>query len=469
MATPQERKFAFSYVERGKQFVAAKQYPEALEALREAARRDPAMVEAWILLASVHYTLGEDIECLGATEEALRHQANSGAAWNLRGLTLARLNRNEEALDALARAMRIDGWFITAAQNAFNTLLSLDRYDEALRVADVVLAEQQENGHFWAMRSAALRYLHQYPRAHHAASEAVRLAPTNPYAWLQLGLILRRLRGHDEALEAFKASERELERHEVSPDSLRLRTLILREQWRFSEALVAGQQAKALEPENALNWNQVGITLLNLGFPVEAYAHFVHAAALVANEPSYPSNAGLALANLRKHRQALVWMERALVLRPDCLAAAINRTDSLIALEQYKDAQAQLEAATEAIVGHSGHWAAKGSFYTQLGEYDEALVAIGRAIDLSDDDDSTAVAYERMSELLIVLEDHTKALEFAEHGLELRPYDFRLQELKAKALRGLGRENEADEIERAVQARLAEQLALLDQAEGADG
>ena len=64
MATPQERKFAFSYVERGKELVAAKHYPEALEALREAVRRDPAMVEAWILLASVHYTLGKTSSAL---------------------------------------------------------------------------------------------------------------------------------------------------------------------------------------------------------------------------------------------------------------------------------------------------------------------------------------------------------------------------------------------------------------------
>jgi len=155
-----------------------------------------------------------------------------------------------------------------------------------------------------------------------------------------------------------------------------------------------------------------------------------------------------------------------LALRSDCLAAAINRTDSLIALERYEDAQVQLEAATEAIAGHSGHWAAKGSLHTQLGEYDEALVAIKRAVDLSDDDDSAAVAYERMGELLIALEDYPKALEFAEHGLELRPHDFCLQELKAKALRGLERDDEADEIERTVQARLAEQLALLDQIEG---
>ncbi|HEY7092300.1 MAG TPA: tetratricopeptide repeat protein, partial [Ktedonobacterales bacterium] len=245
--------------------------------------------------------------------------------------------------------------------------------------------------------------------------------------------------------------------------------IVLREQRRFSEALAAGQQAKALEPENAPNWNLAGIALQNLGRPTEAYAHFIHAASLNANDPSYPSNAGLALAHLRKYRDALVWMEQALVLRPGCPAPTINRTDALIALERYEDAQSQIEAATEATKGHSSYWAAKGLLHTHRGEYDEAVVEIKRAIDLSEDDDDTAVAYERMGELLIALDDYPKALEFAEHGLDLRPHDFWLQELKAKALHGLGRESEAEEIERTVQARLAEQLALLDQAEDANG
>jgi Tfp pilus assembly protein PilF len=107
MATPQERKFAFGYVERGKQVVEAKHYSEALEALREALRRDPTIVDAWILLASVHDTLDEAIECHRATEEALKHDPGSGAIWNWRGLALERLNRHEEALDAYARATRI--------------------------------------------------------------------------------------------------------------------------------------------------------------------------------------------------------------------------------------------------------------------------------------------------------------------------------------------------------------------------
>src|SRR5258707_464265 len=109
MASNQERKYAFTFVQRGKELAAAKQYLEALEALHEAVHRDATLIEAWILLASVHYQLGEDIECLGATEEALKHRPNDGRAWNLRGAALMRLQRDEEALDAFARLMRIEG------------------------------------------------------------------------------------------------------------------------------------------------------------------------------------------------------------------------------------------------------------------------------------------------------------------------------------------------------------------------
>jgi tetratricopeptide (TPR) repeat protein len=487
VATPQERKFAFSYVERGKQFVAAKQYSEALEALREAVRRDPTRVEAWILLASVHYTLGEDIECLGAAEEALKHNPSSGAQWNYRGLALERLKRNEEAVDAFARAMRIEGWFVAGAQNTFNLLFKLDRFDEALSVADALLAqqwnngnsfaiqsaallgtdtllaEQRNNGLFLAMRSASLRGLQRYDEAYSAASEAVRLAPEDGYAWFQFAATLFHLRRYSEALEA---DEREVKLRGVSSHSWWLKSNILTGLRQFEEAFVASQETLTLDPQTPSYWNQVGLALLRLGRPAEAYKHFLRASALTPQEPAFSINAGAALAHLRKFDQALAWTDRALALRADYFLAVINRADALFELGRYEEAEAQLDVATEVTVGHSGYWAAKGSLHTRRGEYDEALVAIKRAIDLSDDDDSAAVAYERMGELLIALEDYPRVLEFAEHGLELRPYDFWLQELKAKALRGLGRESEADEIERAVQARLAEQLALLDQTEG---
>jgi tetratricopeptide (TPR) repeat protein len=427
MATPQERKFAFSYVERGKQFVAAKQYPEALEALREAVRRDPTTVDAWILLATAHYRLGEDIECLGATEEALKLDPGSGAAWNFRGLALERLQREEEALDTYARAMRIDGWYLMAGRNAFRVLLESERYAEALRIADTLLEDQKDNSLYWAMRSVALSGAKRYGEAYEAASQAVQYNPDHGYAWHALALALRDIR-------------------------------------QYSAALEASQRCVDLDPESSTAWNMMGLALLNLGRPAEAYKRFIRAAKFSTQSPRYPSNAGVALAHLRQYEQAQVWTDQALALRPGHLSSTINRVDDLVSLERYEEAEAQLKAVTEVALGHSGYWAAKGSLHTHRGEYDEALVAIKRAIDLDEDDSSNAFAYGCMGELLIALAVYPQALEFAEHGLELRPHDFCLQELKGKALRGLGRETEAEEIERAVQARIAEQLALLDQA-----
>ncbi|HEY7022457.1 MAG TPA: tetratricopeptide repeat protein [Ktedonobacterales bacterium] len=294
MATPRERKFAFSYVERGKELAAAKHYPEALEALREAVRRDPTLVEAWILLALTHYRLHEYIECLGAADEALKHDSATRAGWNVRG-----------------------------------------------------------------------------------------------------------------------------------------------------QALLA------------------------LGRPAEAFAQFSYAAGQWPH-PYLAANAGVALHDLRRHDGALAWTDNALTRDPLHSLAMVNRAHFLIYLERYEEAKTQLAGASAVASNQSNFWAAKGSLLTRNGDYDKAMLALKRAIDLSDED-SDGVAWECMGKLLIALEDYQNALEFAEHGLALWPYDSWFQELKAKALRGLGRVSEADEIERAVQARLAEQLALLDQAEGANG
>ena len=69
-------------------------------------------------------------------------------------------------------------------------------------------------------------------------------------------------------------------------------------------------------------------------------------------------------------------------------SAIVNRVHNLIYLERYEEAEAQLTAASVVASTQSNFWAAKGALHTRRGEYDEALKAIKRAIDLSDDDDS---------------------------------------------------------------------------------
>jgi Flp pilus assembly protein TadD len=172
---------------------------------------------------------------------------------------------------------------------------------------------------------------------------------------------------------------------------------------------------------------------------------------------------GKQLAAAKQYPEALEALREAVRRDPTLVEAWIMLAS--VHLERYEDAEAQLANAQQAAADHSSFWAVKGSLHTHRGQYDEALAAIKKAIELDEGDEQSAFAWECMGELLIALEDYEKALDVAEHGLELRPHDWRLQELKAAALRGLGRDAEADEIEHVVQTRLAEQLALLDQNE----
>jgi tetratricopeptide (TPR) repeat protein len=269
----------------------------------------------------------------------------------------------------------------------------------------------------------------QYHEALEALREAVRLDPTSVTAWVALASTHYRLR-------------------------------------EYSECLGAADEALKCDERNRVGWNVRGLALLNLGRPAEALMQFIHGANMYQSDVIFALNAGSALHELRRYDLAITWAEHALTVLPYDPLASINRAFALIMLERYEEAETQLANVSAAASHHSSFWAAKGSLHTRRGEHDEALIAIKRAIDLSDDDNSAGVAWEGMGELLIALEDYTKALEVAEHGLELCPDSYDGLKLKAKALRGLGRESEAEEIERAVQAWLAEQLALLDQIEG---
>lgn len=272
----------------------------------------------------------------------------------------------------------------------------------------------------------------QYHDALEALREAVRLDPTSVTAWVTLALTHYRLR-------------------------------------EYSECLGAADEALKYDERNRVGWNYRGLALLYLGRPAEALMQFIHGANMYQSDVIFALNAGSALHELRRYDLAITWAEHAFTVLPYYPLASINRAFALIMLERYEEAETQLANVSAAASHLSSFWAARGSLHTRRGELDEALMAIKRAIDLSDDDNSAGVAWEGMGELLIALEDYPKALEVAEHGLELCPHSYDGLTLKAKALRGLGRESEADEIERAMQMRLAEQLALLNQMEGANG
>jgi len=414
---------AMDLIARGKDLGLERRYPEALIALREALQLSPTLVEAWVYLALTHYRLNEYIECLGACDEALKYDAARGMAWNLRGIALASLGRDEEALDAYAHAMRIPQWDLTAAQNASLILCGQGRFDEAQRLGDDLIRGNRLAAAGWIIRSRALRGLKRHEQSHEAALKGVGLAPANAVAWAELGRSLYFLR-------------------------------------RFDACLEASQHGVELDPDDPELSSWVGVVLVAVGRPAEALPRMAQAAKDNPADAGLANNVGFALLCLRRFDEALGWIDRALALRPQHRDAAINRAYVLMRLERYDEADASLGTTEATASDQSAFWATKGALHTHRGQYDNALAAIKKATEL---DQNNASAWGSMAELLIALQDFEKALGVAQHGLELRPHDWDLMDLSAAALRGLGRDTEADEIKGAVQTRLAEQIALLDQ------
>lgn len=118
---------------------------------------------------------------------------------------------------------------------------------------------------------------------------------------------------------------------------------------RTSLGLVSLQQAIALEPDNAIYHNALGVLFLDLRRPVDAQAEFQKAADL---DPSYAEahhNLGLALAEQGRFDQAIAGYRKALSVptytTPE--VAYNNMGNALFAQAKYREAEDAYRAALQ--------------------------------------------------------------------------------------------------------------------------
>jgi tetratricopeptide (TPR) repeat protein len=222
----------------------------------------------------------------------------------------------------------------------------------------------------------------QYHEALESLREAARLDPTSASAWVTL------------ALTHYRLGE-------------------------YRECIGAADEATKHDYDNADSWNYRGLALLRLGRAAEALIEFIHVASLYPSEPVFALNAGGALYNLRRYDLALSWSERAFsppsrYWPAPYWLASVNLAVTLICLGRLEDAGIPLASVAAVAADQCMFWATPGLLNMRRRQYDDALVAIKRAIESDHEDPS---GWESMAELLMALDDFPKALEVAEHGL----------------------------------------------------
>jgi superkiller protein 3 len=153
---------------------------------------------------------------------------------------------------------------------------------------------------------------------------------------------------------------------------------------RLALGMAALKEALQLDPENAQYHNTLGLTLLNMGRPVDAQAEFQTAVDLDKTIPDLQHNVGVALAQQRRFDDAIAAYKKALTFptytTPE--VAYYNMGEAYIQLGKPLEAQESFRAALQLeptmVAAHYG----LGLVLSQGGRRDEARAAFRQARDL---------------------------------------------------------------------------------------
>jgi tetratricopeptide (TPR) repeat protein len=303
--------------------------------------------------------------------------------WSEKGRCLNRLERYDEALECLDKAIEIDCNYARAWTYKGNVLDDLKRYDEALVFYDRAIELDENDKLAWAWRGDVLDNLKRYDEALASFDRAIELDANYKWAWALRGNVLNNLKRYDEALASF---DRAIELDPNDKWDWNKRGDVLDNLKRYDEALASFDRAIELDPNYKWAWANRGNVLNNLKRYDEALASFDRAIELDANYQWAWTNRGDVLNNLKRYDEALASYDRAIELDANYRWTWGNRGDVLNSLKRYDEALESLERAIELDANSSWAWGERGDVLNHLKRYDEALASLDRAIELDAND-----------------------------------------------------------------------------------
>jgi tetratricopeptide (TPR) repeat protein len=409
-------------------------YTRALEAI-ERNEEDPRLKAYFDEIENCF----EQTDYVSALEYAEKLVTSRGEAkdWSEKGRCLNSLERYDEALECLDKAIEIDSNYARAWANRGDVLDSLKRYDEALVSYDRAIEIDANDQLVWFLRGLLLDTLKRYEEALVSLDRAIELDPNDQSAWRWRGYVLNNLKRYEEALESY---DRALELDANDEWAWVNRGNVLNNLKRYEEALVSYDRAIELDDNDPWDWASRGDVLDNLKRYEEALESYDRAIELDANYQWAWVNRGDVLNNLKRYEEALVSFDRAIELDANYQWAWVNRGDVLRNLKRYEEALASYDRALELDANDQWAWTLRGDVLSNLERYEEALASYDRALELDANDQ---LAWTLRGDVLSNLERYEEALASYDRALELDAHLQLAWTLRGDVLSNLERYEEA--------------------------
>jgi tetratricopeptide (TPR) repeat protein/tRNA A-37 threonylcarbamoyl transferase component Bud32 len=264
-----------------------------------------------------------------------------------------------------------------------NTLLQLQRYEDAVAVYKKAVNIKQNFVQAWYGQGKALFELKKYQESLTAYDQAIQLQPNYLEAWVGRGFVLASLQRYSEAVAAF---DKALQIKEDYPVIWNAKGDAFRNLKQYDNAIKSYDQAIELQPDNYESWYNKGLSLQNIQQYDNAITSYQKALELKSDYEPALYNLGNSLVNLNRYEDALKAYSQVVQYKQSHYQAWFSRGNILITLRRYPEAIDSFRQVIKYDRSNYEAWYSLGWSLHQSQRYAEAIESYNKAISLKSDD-----------------------------------------------------------------------------------
>ncbi len=233
----------------GSTLAAAGYLPEAINAYDRALDITPDYANAWRRRGRVLHRMGEYARAIESYDQALALAPTDDRLWYRKGLAVYRLQQVEQAINYFKIAIENNRENRQAHLCLIYILITANCYQEAIQRLEPLLQRGWADADLYHCHAYALQRQGQLAAALKQLEQAICLDPQKAHRWFHKGLLQTRLKQFAKAHQSFRES---LKRQADHTDSWLALGMTLRQLAMHEEAIAAFNKALAITPNHPL-------------------------------------------------------------------------------------------------------------------------------------------------------------------------------------------------------------------------
>ncbi len=352
-------------------------YRVAELALRDILKSVPDHYESVFLLGMALYHTGDLNESLVHLKQATESDEVTAEWFSNYGVILNDLGRQDAAIEAFTRALKIEPKNAMVLWNKAYALWLAGRYKESEKEGRKAVKVAPDSPEAWLNLGAAVVKLGKLGEAAECWEKALELQPEFAFAWNNLGNVLR-------DMGKLKESEEKcLKALEIDPnyvEAMNNMGNVYLDQGKHKEAEEWYRKAVANKPDYAEAHNNLCVTLMYQSRYDEAVMHGRYATSFNPNYTDAYINLSDAQRNLGHVDDARKAIEQAVIQRPESAEVHMDLADVLLMQDKYGDAELELKKVEELKPDSPRIYIKLASVQERANKIEDALKTIDKAV-----------------------------------------------------------------------------------------